>query len=258
MLGRLLTVYGALNRTFGFSIKPLFTFWLYISFRTFATFTLWLDHLFFPGFKKVKLDRPVFIIGTPRSGTTFLHRFLEEHWSLACFQVWQMIMPSITGQKLLRPFIKPLARFNPALEEPDRPSWAHNYFSGVPAPAGAGLVLLPMILSFQAGDAFFREPAVVGAFLIVVSGLLVSRIPTYAFKSFRVPHQWVLPTMLFVGLLVASIVGAPWATLTAVIFVYIIGIPFAVRSYRGLQTKAEALLDRDDGEKDDDGEAAGG
>ncbi|MDP7112978.1 MAG: sulfotransferase, partial [Myxococcota bacterium] len=114
MLGRLLTVYGALNRTFGFSIKPLFTFWLYISFRTFATFTLWLDHLFFPGFKKVKLDRPVFIIGTPRSGTTFLHRFLEEHWSLACFQVWQMIMPSITGQKLLRPFIKPLARFNPA------------------------------------------------------------------------------------------------------------------------------------------------
>ncbi|MDP6572261.1 MAG: CDP-diacylglycerol--serine O-phosphatidyltransferase [Rhodospirillales bacterium] len=151
-----------------------------------------------------------------------------------------------------------LARFNTALEEPDRPSWAHNYFSGVPAPAGAGLVLLPMILSFQAGDAFFREPAVVGAFLIVVSGLLVSRIPTYAFKSFRVPHQWVLPTMLFVGLLVASIVGAPWATLTAVIFVYIIGIPFAVRSYRGLQTKAEALLDRDDGEKDDDGEAAGG
>ncbi len=114
MLGRLLTVYGALNRTFGFSIKPLFTFWLYITFRSIATVTLWLDHLFFPGFKKAKLDRPVFIIGTPRSGTTFLHRFLEEHWSLACFQVWQMIMPSITGQKLLRPFIKPLARFNPA------------------------------------------------------------------------------------------------------------------------------------------------
>ncbi len=150
-----------------------------------------------------------------------------------------------------------LARFNTALEEPDRPIWAYNCFSGVPAPAGAGLVLLPMILSFQAGDAFFREPAVVAAFLIVVSGLLISRIPTYAFKTFRVPYRWVLPTMLFVGLLAASIVGAPWATLTAVIFIYIVGIPFAVRSYRSLRTKAEALLSRDD-EDEDAGDAAGG
>lgn len=146
-----------------------------------------------------------------------------------------------------------LARFNTGLEETDQPAWAYNYFTGVPAPAGAGLVLLPMILSFQAGETFFREPAVVGAFLMVVSGLLVSRIPTYAFKTFRVPHIWVLPTMLFVGLFAASIVGAPWATLTAVLFAYIIGIPFAVRSYRSLQAKAEELLNREGGEKNDDG-----
>ena len=150
-----------------------------------------------------------------------------------------------------------LARFNTALEEPERPAWAYNFFTGVPAPAGAGLVLLPMVLSFLVGDAFFREPAVVGAFLIVVSGLLVSRIPTYAFKTFRVPHQWVLPTMLFVGLLAAAIVGAPWVTLSVVLFAYIVGIPFAVRAYRSLQTRAESLLNREGGEKEDDGAADG-
>ena len=63
--------------------------------------------------------------------------------------------------------------------------------------------------------------------------------------------------MLFVGLLAASIVGAPWATLTAVLFAYIIGIPFAVRAYRSLQSKAEALLNRDGGESDDGGAAGG-
>ena len=80
-----------------------------------------------------------------------------------------------------------LARFNTALEEPERPAWSYNFFTGVPAPAGAGLVLLPMVLSFLAGDAFFREPAVVGAFLIVVSGLLVSRIRRTPSRRFACP-----------------------------------------------------------------------
>ncbi len=113
MLNRLLNIYGAINRTFGFTVRPLFTFWLYTWFWTFTTVTLWLDHLFFPGHRKTNIDRPLMIIGTPRSGTTFIHRFLEENFDLCSFRVWQMIVPSVMGQKVLKPFLPFLERFSP-------------------------------------------------------------------------------------------------------------------------------------------------
>ncbi len=134
-----------------------------------------------------------------------------------------------------------LARFNTNLDEPDMPPWAYNFFTGVPAPAGAGRVLLPLVLSVQFGAGVFRKPWVVGQFMVVVSGLLVSRIPTYAFKKFKVPHPWVLPTMLFVGLLAASIVSAPWLTLSIVVIAYVVSIPFSVRAFRALKRQAEEL-----------------
>ena len=134
-----------------------------------------------------------------------------------------------------------LARFNTALESSSTPPWAYNYFSGVPAPAAAGLVLAPMMLSFQVGDAFFRRPEVVAVFLVVVAGLMISRIPTYALKAGTVPRRWVLPTMLSVGLFAASIVNAPWLTLSVMAAAYAVAMPFSVRSYRNLKRRAEAL-----------------
>ena len=133
-----------------------------------------------------------------------------------------------------------LARFNTNLEEPDRPAWTSNYFAGVPAPAGGGLVLLPMFLSFQLDDGFFRRPAVVGVFIVVVSALLVSRIPTFAFKKFRVPLRWVLPTMLVVGLFAALLISAPWLTMSATMICYLFTIPFSIRSFRRMELKTVA------------------
>ncbi len=134
-----------------------------------------------------------------------------------------------------------LARFNTNLDEPDLPPWAYNFFSGVPSPAGAGLVILPVILSLQFGDGVLRRPQVVAVFLVVVSALLVSRIPTFALKKFKVPHPWVLPTMLFVGLFAAMLVATPWLTMAAAIIAYLVSIPFSVRAFRSLRRKAEAL-----------------
>jgi CDP-diacylglycerol--serine O-phosphatidyltransferase len=127
-----------------------------------------------------------------------------------------------------------LARFNTALEEPSLPPWAYNFFSGVPSPAGAGLAIFPMILSFEWGDQPFRRPEVVGVVMVVVAALMVSRMPTFSFKKFKVPSVWILPTMLIVGLIAASLVGAPWATMSALLFLYILSFPFGVLSYRKL------------------------
>lgn len=133
-----------------------------------------------------------------------------------------------------------LARFNTMLGEPDPPSWAHNYFVGVPAPAAAFLVLLPMVLSFHFDAEVFSSDWVVGLVVILVSFLMVSRVPTYSFKRFRVPAIWVLPLMIIVGLLAAFLVTEPWATLGVIGLIYVASIPFSVRSYRSLQARAAA------------------
>jgi CDP-diacylglycerol--serine O-phosphatidyltransferase len=149
-----------------------------------------------------------------------------------------------------------LARFNTMLGEPELPSWAHNYFVGVPAPAAAGLALLPMVLSFKFEEGFFSSFPVVALFEIGVAFLMVSRIPTYSFKRFRVPSKWVLPLMLLVGLLAAFLVTEPWATLSVLGLVYLLGIPLSVRSFHRLSSRAaahgtEPVEDCDDDEESD-------
>lgn len=133
-----------------------------------------------------------------------------------------------------------LARFNTMLGEPDLPSYAHNYFVGVPAPAGAFLAILPMILSFQFEMGFFSSPAVVAVTTIAVSFLMVSRIPTFALKRFRIPAPWVVPLMIVVALGAAFLVTEPWATFGVLGLIYAVSIPFAVVRFRQLEARAAA------------------
>lgn len=134
-----------------------------------------------------------------------------------------------------------LARFNTMLGEPDLPSYAHNYFVGVPAPAAAFLAILPMVLSFEFDGGFFSSPLLVGAVMLTVAFLMVSRIPTFSMKRFRVPARWVVPLMLVVGLLAALLVTEPWATLGLIGVAYLVSIPFAAASFRRLKARADAL-----------------
>lgn len=134
-----------------------------------------------------------------------------------------------------------LARFNTMLGQADLPPWAYNFFTGIPAPAAAGVVLLPMMLSFQAGSGLFDLPPVVGGFLVGVSFLMVSTLPTFSFKRLRVPVRWVLPTLLVVGLLAAFMVSNPWTTMSGIIVVYLCSIPFSVRHFRHLKRQAAEM-----------------
>jgi len=127
-----------------------------------------------------------------------------------------------------------LARFNTAAEDPDPPAWASTFFSGVPAPAAAGLVLLPMIISFNLFEEYVRRPEVVSVFMVVVAMLMISSIPTYSFKKVKLSPKLVLPLMVTVGLVIASMLSAPWVTLSGILAAYMISIPFAVRSYRAI------------------------
>jgi len=127
-----------------------------------------------------------------------------------------------------------LARFNTMLGQPDLPPWAHSYFTGVPAPAGAGIAILPLILSLETQRGVFDNPLLVGAFLIVSASLMVSRVPTYSLKNIRIKPQFVLFLMLFVGVVAAFLVTDPWLTFSAIGFVYLASIPVSVVTYRRL------------------------
>lgn len=136
-----------------------------------------------------------------------------------------------------------LARFNTMIGEPDLPPYAYNYFTGIPAPAAAGLALLPLILAIQFGDGIFSQPGLVAVVLLGVSFLMVSKIPTYSFKKIRIPHKWVLPILLLVGLLAAFLVTEPWLTLAVVGLLYLASIPWAVASFRRLKAQAERMAE---------------
>jgi CDP-diacylglycerol--serine O-phosphatidyltransferase len=155
-----------------------------------------------------------------------------------------------------------LARFNAAIDGAPKPAYAYNFFTGVPAPAAAGLALFPLFVSLQAdamgfpaiGDAV-RFPAVSASVLLAVGALMVSTLPTWSFKNFKVPQHYVLPLLLGAGFFVAILVSEPWAALALAGLAYAALIPMGVRSYNRLRAEAEALALRE-GEEAETREAA--
>jgi len=133
-----------------------------------------------------------------------------------------------------------LARFNTQIGA-ERPPYAYNFFTGVPAPAGAGLVIIPMIASFEFGNEFFRSPYLNLIVIAAVAALMVSRVPTFAAKRFHVPHEYVLPLLLLVGALAAFLTTEPWLTLLVVGAGYIGSIPLSIRSYGRLKRAADEM-----------------
>jgi CDP-diacylglycerol--serine O-phosphatidyltransferase len=128
-----------------------------------------------------------------------------------------------------------LARFNTALDDPDKPQWTGSFFTGVPAPAGAGLALVFLILSQEIDSDVFRSPALNALWLLLIGGLMISRVPTFSFKRVRVGREYVGLILLATGLLVAGLLNQPWYTLGAMLLAYLISIPFSVRAHERLR-----------------------
>ncbi len=140
-----------------------------------------------------------------------------------------------------------LARFNAALDGPESPAFAQNFFVGVPAPAGALIVLLPVYLA-QLG---LPSPPLGTAFAIVfcvaVGILMVSRLPTYSGKKAgqRIAREWVAP--LFVGAIVAVglLVSYPWEVLALVSIGYLVMLPLAYWRYGQLKAEHDRQTEED-------------
>ncbi len=140
-----------------------------------------------------------------------------------------------------------LARFNAQIESGPAPAYAYNFFTGVPAPAGALVALFPLFLGLEAKSMGWTSLLHVTQFPLFSAGvlagtalLLVSTLPVWSFKNFKVPTEYVLPVLLGTGCYAALLVADPWAALAAAGLAYLGMLPFSVRSFHRLKHEAEA------------------
>src|SRR5580692_2934519 len=139
-----------------------------------------------------------------------------------------------------------LARFNVMIDDPDRPVWAANFFVGVPAPAGAITVLLPIYVAFLGVPRSALLTWATLFYTLAIASLMVSRLPVFSGKRVgtRVPPEMVGPLIVLVVLSIALLIAYPWVVLTAGTFAYLVCLPVGWLSYRNYERRsAEALAE---------------
>jgi len=124
-----------------------------------------------------------------------------------------------------------LARFNAAIDSKEQPHKSAGFLTGVPAPAGAGLLLLPMYIWLDTGIDIARAPWIVAPWAALVAFLMTSNLATFSWGSLRLRHGVRLGALAFVALLGGALISAPWSTLTVITIAYVVAIPLGVRSY---------------------------
>lgn len=114
IFSRMGRVYRVLRRTHHVRVVPLFLALLFGVLRTIVAVGMAFDRLFFPRLKATRVSRPIVLVGNPRTGTTFLQRFLADEGFGAGMELFLMLYPSLTLQRVLRPVLPVLERLSPA------------------------------------------------------------------------------------------------------------------------------------------------
>src|SRR5215468_1664607 len=132
------------------------------------------------------------------------------------------------------------SRFNASIDDPNQPPYAANYFTGVPAPAGAVTALLPIYLAFLG---ISKPPATLtAAYTLLIAFLMVSRLPVFSGKTWRmrVPPEMVLPVFVSVIFFIALLIGYPWHILSVGTVLYLLSLPLGWKSYKDHERAAAA------------------
>jgi CDP-diacylglycerol--serine O-phosphatidyltransferase len=135
-----------------------------------------------------------------------------------------------------------LARFNVMVDDPNRPAWAANFFVGVPAPAGAITVLLPIYVYFLGMPRVVFVAPVALVYTLTIAFLMVSRLPVFSGKRVgkRVAPEMVLPVFVAVVLFFALLISYPWVVLTIGTVCFLASLPVGYLSYRKHERKDAA------------------
>lgn len=124
-----------------------------------------------------------------------------------------------------------LARFNAQIDVDEQPHKVAGFLTGVPAPVGAGLALLPLYLWLASGEEWLRSPILVAVWIALIAVLLISNLATFTWNSIRPSRNFRLPAIALSGLVVAALLTEPWWTLSLVCAVYLALMPFGWFAY---------------------------
>jgi CDP-diacylglycerol--serine O-phosphatidyltransferase len=136
-----------------------------------------------------------------------------------------------------------LARFNALLDDGTQPSYAHEFFVGMPAPAGAISMIGLIGLKLQFGDGWWTSPLFLCIWITGTSILMVSKIPMRKMHAVSVPPSWAAPLLAVLAICAAAAVLAPYMLIWVIIVAYLCHIPFAIRNSRWLAAHPEAWDD---------------
>lgn len=125
-----------------------------------------------------------------------------------------------------------LARFNSQIDNDAQPRKLAGFLTGIPAPAGAALAMLPIYVWLWSGEDMARSPWIVTPWVAFIGLLMVSSFATYSWKSLRLRRHVRFEALVIVVILAAALVTAPWQTLTALCLGYLMTLPFSARAYR--------------------------
>jgi len=126
-----------------------------------------------------------------------------------------------------------LARFNARIDSEDQPHKSAGFLTGVPAPAGAGLALLPIYLwlASERQWTWLQDYHLVAPWAAAVAFLVISSVATFSWTSFRLRRNVRLEAIVIITLIGGAMFSAPWETLSVAALLYIVLIPFSIASY---------------------------
>ena len=144
-----------------------------------------------------------------------------------------------------------LARFNLTIID-DNESWKINFFEGVPSPAAAGLVLLPLLLKLSNIIQFENYAALSSIAILTTSFLMVSKIPTYSLKRILIPRNSAIFLLLGIGIYVSLLIFYTFETLFVSGVIYLLLIPISFIHYGQRSKKSIIVSTRDEDEDEDE------
>ena len=144
-----------------------------------------------------------------------------------------------------------LARFN--VNSNEELSWKSNFFEGVPSPAGGMLVLMPLIFSLSEIKFFeFNYNLIVPIFFIIVSFLLISKVPTYSFKKIAIPRRMTIFVLFGIVLFFGLLLIYTFKVMIFFGFIYLCLIPISYFYYQGLKKQKNTRPEEDNNEEPED------
>jgi CDP-diacylglycerol--serine O-phosphatidyltransferase len=180
-----------------------------------------------------ELDSLADVISFGVSPAIILHLWSLQHWPRLG---WVFALAYAVCMALR------LARFNARIDVEDQPHKSAGFLTGVPAPAGAGLLLLPIIL-WLASDRqwdWLRDYVLVAPWAGLIAFLAISSLATFSWGSLRLRRNVRFEAIAILALLGGALVSAPWETLSVVALVYLASIPFSVASYARVRRRRAA------------------